>query len=71
MKTKTIKVEQLRNDINEWLANSEPELVDVRQGYILTLEYVLHSTGNYAGFSYLDWNSDSPKDMDMTRRFYF
>ncbi len=57
MAKKTLKVEALRNKINAMLNDSHGEDTEhVRQGYINVLESVLHDTGNYDGFRYLDWS---------------
>ena len=52
-KRKTFDVEAFRNQINSRLANSTCT-PDIRMGYCMALEHVLHETGNYRGFNYLD-----------------
>lgn len=49
---KTVKVENLRDTINDMLQNSTASR-DVRRGMMAVLETVLHETGNYRGFRYL------------------
>lgn len=54
---KTTKVEGLRNWANEQLKNTHAGVYstpEYRQGVISMLEFVLHETGNYHGFRYLD-----------------
>lgn len=52
MSRKTISVETLRVKVNEMLAKSTCS-PDIRKGMMGLLEYALHETGNYNGFSYL------------------
>lgn len=58
MGKKTYSVNQMRLDINASLKHSICSSA-VRQGLINALEYVLHSSGNYRGFTYL-WKDDVP-----------
>lgn len=60
MSRKTLDVEEFKNRINHLLKVSVCS-PDTRQGLINALEDVLHSTGNYRGFSYLT-GSEVPKD---------
>ena len=53
MPRKTLNVDQLLKDVNESLAISTCSS-ETRQGMINVLENVLHATGNYRGFGYLD-----------------
>lgn len=53
MARKTVNVDQLRVKINEMLAGSTCS-PDIRRGMMNTLEFVLHETGNYHGFMYLN-----------------
>ena len=53
MARKTIDVAQLRKQVNGLLAESICS-ADARQGMINVLEHVLHDTGNYEGFQYLN-----------------
>jgi hypothetical protein len=50
---KTIKVTDLLDKVNDILATTTCNQ-DIRQGAINLLEHVLHETGNYRGFRYLD-----------------
>lgn len=52
MAKKTLKVEELKNTINNSLANSVTGQ-EFRRGLIFVLEDVLFATGNYGGFKYL------------------
>lgn len=56
MSRKTFNVADLKNTVNEFLAESAPELNGERVGATMMLTSVLHATGNYAGFRYLDAN---------------
>jgi hypothetical protein len=72
---KTIKVEELKNQLNEMLAHSSTA-PDFRLGLCAAVEVLLHSTGNYKGFKYIDFepgSSDFTMKMvrDDSRRFYF
>jgi hypothetical protein len=49
---KTVYVESLRNDLNQWLKDSTCSQ-DRRQGRIDVVVDALHMTGNYHGFRYL------------------
>ena len=49
---KTIQVEDLRKTVNDMLKAETSK--EERMGMITVLESVLHSTGNYNGFKYLD-----------------
>lgn len=53
MSRKTFKVDEFKNQINELLAGSTCSR-DVRNGMMTALQVVLHDTGNYHGFRYLD-----------------
>jgi hypothetical protein len=53
MSRKTFNVEQFKNQVNDMLAQSTSE-PEVRQGMIVVLERMLHDTGNYHGFRYLE-----------------
>ena len=50
---KTISVCSLKDTINSMLATSTCA-PDVRKGMIGALETILHATGNYHGFAYLE-----------------
>ena len=51
---KTFSVEKLKTSINNQILHSPDADVEVRQALFSTLESILHDTGNYAGFQYLD-----------------
>jgi hypothetical protein len=53
---KTFEVEELKKRVNHALANTESEVnnADYRRGLMGLLETVLHDTGNYRGFRYLE-----------------
>jgi hypothetical protein len=58
MARKTIKVDDIRKQVNEALAGYErssysDEYDNTIGGQIVLLESILHSTGNYSGFRYL------------------
>lgn len=62
MARKTIDVEKVKKAANGLLAFSEEDISDyfrinqdVKQGIVLLLEYILHDTGNYNGFNYIEW----------------
>jgi len=59
-KRKTVEVATFRNYVNDALKNSlgPPEY---REGMIVVLEEMLHSTGNYRGFTYLSALCMDPK----------
>ena len=83
-KTKSVKVDWVKKQVHTMLREStcSPE---IRLGFCSVLEQILHKTGNYNGFQYLDWldggcerwNADGrPKDNtpylgDQSRRFYY
>ena len=62
MAKKSFNVEQFRKEINECLAGSTCN-ADVRQGLINALESVLHKTGNYHGFRYLEQREVPEKEL--------
>ena len=51
-KRKTVKIEELKDHINEMLRSSTCT-PDVRQGMMTVLVETLHATKNYRGFRYL------------------
>jgi hypothetical protein len=55
MAKKTIPVEFIKNQVNEFLRTSESPFssVDYRQSQISLLTSILMETGNYSGFRYL------------------
>ena len=54
MSRKTFEVEQLKTLINNQILHSPNVHIEIREALAMTLESVLHSTGNYSGFQYLD-----------------
>lgn len=50
---KTIYVDYIKSEINSLLKNSM-DSPDVRLGYIKVLSDILHYTGNFKGFRYLE-----------------
>lgn len=67
MTRKTIEVETLREMTNHFLANQNTN-ADERQGVADMFESVLHQTGNYKGYRYLDTDEI---EGNGTRRHYF
>lgn len=55
MSRKTIKVEDLKNQVNQMLKTSDDNK-EYRHGLMTVLESVLHATDNYRGFRYLREN---------------
>ncbi len=53
-KRKTIHVERVKELVNKYLLNSKDENKDIRFGNAILLEQILHETGNYRGFGYLN-----------------
>jgi hypothetical protein len=51
---KTYSVEKLKTIINNQILHSADTDVVAREALITTLEGILHDTGNYNGFQYLD-----------------
>lgn len=74
MKRKTFKVQDLVNRTNDRLRVStcSPE---VRLGMIAVLESILHETGNYRGFNYLEGKVGESGYVesfgDESRRYYY
>lgn len=74
MARKTVSVEWVRMRTNMYLATSDPEWKDQRQGMASLLEAVLFETDNYMGFKYLPSETKEDgtlrEDRDDTRREY-
>ena len=75
MARKTIEVKKVVEMANKALAKSESEgwfgTVEYKYGVVTMLEQILHKTGNYHGFMFLD-NEDSKIDTPgYLRRKYF
>jgi hypothetical protein len=63
MGRKTIEVEKMLEFANERLAwVSESNTPEMRWGVIVMIEEILHKSGNYNGFRYLD-NYDLPAEV--------
>jgi|TARA_R110000851_G_scaffold230898_10_gene383775 hypothetical protein len=56
-KTKTFNVQALKDSINHSLVHGMDDQVEMRRGQCAALEFVLHESGNYSGFNYLDAKS--------------
>ena len=54
-KRKTIKVDDFRIKVNGMLRESTCD-ASIRKGMMAVLETILHDTGNYKGFRYLNQN---------------
>jgi len=55
---KTIEIEKLVDDANHYLKTSYDVLSEQRKGVAHFVADILHYTGNYEGFNYLDSESD-------------
>jgi len=56
-KTKTFSVEKFKDYVNAQMKRTDTGMTnEVRDGLDLALNEVLHSTGNYHGFQYVDWD---------------
>ena len=53
-KRKTFKVEELRNNVNAMLKDTDDKYQERRIGAFVELERILHATDNYCGFAYLN-----------------
>ena len=62
MSRKTFNVEELKTLVNGVCLNTKDEDIDFRNGQIVILDHVLHSTGTYHGYNYLDAH-----DMESSR----
>lgn len=71
---KTFDVVSLLWHVNHFLRTSKPEQTAERTANSALLELVLHQTGNYAGFGYLNMQPDGKGGYtypDETRRMYY
>lgn len=83
---KTFSVAEFTDKINRFLASDPSQISEVeRRTAIVILNDILHETGNYQGYQYLEWmnggcnqwiKDGSPDDKakyigDETRRHYF
>jgi hypothetical protein len=77
-KRQTIRVQQVKEQVNTYLANlptgKTPEEIEMyknlRRGASSVIENILHNTGNYMGYGYID----SPYVegvTDESRRYYY
>ena len=57
MSRKTFSVDEIKNIVNAALLNSCDDYKDFRIGQYTLLETILHATGNYSGYNYLDKQS--------------
>ena len=72
MKRKTVDVEYMKAFANGMMASTNPLGKEVRLGVSYMLEEMLHRTGNYKGFKFLDQKVlDNQPDGDETQRMYF
>jgi hypothetical protein len=60
-KRKTIEVSTLKAKINHMLT-LDTLTQEYKSALCMLLENVLHDTGNYNGFNYLNWLNGEPKD---------
>ena len=73
MRRKTIEVEAIKEMVNNYLRESSDKFVgpnakSIRYGHAQLLGEILHQTGNYKGFLYIqDINSEN---FDDSRRIY-
>ena len=72
MSRKTVKVEDIKNHVNGILESNNPYYTkDFKSGVCIVLEEVLHLSGNYNGFMFID-NEDSEIDtLGYFSRKYF
>lgn len=71
---KTIPVVNVMWSINYFLKNSQPDQVAERKANAALLSMVLHQTGNYKGFRYMELsNAGTPQQSlgDESRRQYY
>lgn len=54
MGRKTFKVEDFKDKVNGILLHTPDRSLEAREQSMALLESVLHETGNYSGFGYLD-----------------
>jgi hypothetical protein len=63
---KTVKVEDVKQTINDNLRNTSDELIEWRKGQISLIESILMDTGAYYGFSYLSANDMASSNAGTT-----
>lgn len=66
MSRKTFSVEEFRASVNHFLQHSKDDMVGNRQGMATALESVLHASGNYKGFGYLNREDMADSDYGST-----
>ena len=87
MARKTIQVDGLVDWVNAQMERPDSQWnnADTRNGLSIMLEHILHETGNYHGFNYVEWRNGgcerwredgSPADNtpylgDQSRKFYY
>ena len=72
-KRKTIEIEKVKEMANAYFSNSQDKFAESRKGVATFLANILHTTGNYQGFGYLDIESDihaGPYGQDGRVSFY-
>ena len=65
-KRKTISVDRLKEMANHYMMHSPDHHTANRAGNAVLLEAVLHETGNYNGFGYLNANDMKASDFGNT-----
>lgn len=86
---KTVDVSYILDSVNAYLAREDKDNehfnADTRKGAYVMLEQILHETGNYNGFNYVEWldggydrwvKDGQPQDTgpylgDMSKRRYY
>jgi hypothetical protein len=75
MKTrKTVNVAEMLFTANYFMKHSKPEQVGERRGTASLLESMLHASGNYSGFGYIELTNagtNQQKLGDESRVFYY
>lgn len=72
MAKKTVNVERFKNYANQMLASKDSySTKDFKSGICSMIETVLHETGNYQGFMFLDNKDSEFNTLGYYRRKYF
>lgn len=77
MAKKTIPVKQLKEEINTTISSlpATKEYDTLRNNYSTIFEFILHKTGNYKGFKYLDIKFNDNNEVvtygNETRKEYY
>lgn len=66
MSRKTVDVKMVLDYVNGMLVNSVDDAIELRRGAIHLAESLLHSTGNYNGFTYLNKQDMKKSDYATT-----